>query len=84
MVVSTLNFDLEIRLPQQLHNMIKTGQRWLRLTKYLNLESEVNRLKHSAPPRSYEDLKFTTAVSAKSIGRIVVPTCEAIVHALKD
>lgn len=62
--------------------VIKTGQRWLRLTRYLNLESEVNRLHPSAPPRSYEDLKFTTAVSAKSIGRIDVPTCEAIVHAL--
>lgn len=46
---------------------------------YLNLESEVRRLNNSATTRSYEGLKSTIiAVSAQSIGRIVIATCEVI------
>lgn len=40
-------------------------------------------LRFLATGRSYEDLKFSTAVSPQAIGKIVIETCEAIVKVLK-
>jgi hypothetical protein len=33
---------------------------------------------------TFEDLKFTSAVSPQSIGIIVMKTCTALIHSLKD
>lgn len=41
-------------------------------------------LRYLASGNSFEDLKFTSAISAQAIGRIVVETCSAIIHCLKD
>lgn len=41
-------------------------------------------LRFLATGNSFEDLKFSNAVSAQSIGKIVIETCEAIRKVLKD
>jgi hypothetical protein len=41
-------------------------------------------LRYLATGNSFEDLKFTSAISPQAIGRIVVETCNAIIHCLKD
>lgn len=40
-------------------------------------------LRFLATGRSFEDLKFTTGISAQSLGRIIPETCEAIVKVLQ-
>lgn len=37
-----------------------------------------------ASGNSMEDLKFLTAISAQSLGKIIIETCTAITHVLKD
>lgn len=41
-------------------------------------------LRFLATGRSYEDLKFTTLISAQSLGHIIPETCKAIFSVLKD
>lgn len=41
-------------------------------------------LRYLATGNTFEDLKFTSAVSPQSIGIIVMETCTAIIHSLKD
>lgn len=41
-------------------------------------------LRYLATGRSFEDLKFSTGISAQSLGRIIPETCKAIIHVLKD
>ncbi len=41
-------------------------------------------LRFLATGNTFEDMKFMTAISPQSIGRIVMETCEAIVHCLKE
>lgn len=41
-------------------------------------------LRYLATGRSYEDLKFSTAISAQSLGQIIPETCAAIYTILKD
>ncbi|CAI6352409.1 unnamed protein product [Macrosiphum euphorbiae] len=41
-------------------------------------------LKYLATGNSYEDLKFTSAISPQIIGKIVPETCMAIYEALKN
>ncbi|XP_018804797.1 PREDICTED: uncharacterized protein LOC108978796, partial [Bactrocera latifrons] len=41
-------------------------------------------LRFLATGNSFEDLKFSTAISAQAIGKIVIETCEAITKVLKD
>lgn len=41
-------------------------------------------LRYLATGNSFEDLKFTSAVSPQSIRLIVMETCHAIIHALRD
>ena len=41
-------------------------------------------LLYLATGNTFEDLKFTSAISAQSIGIIVMETCTALLHSLKD
>lgn len=41
-------------------------------------------LRYLATGNSFEDLKFSTAISAQSIGVIVIETCLAIIKVLKN
>ncbi|KAL4084157.1 hypothetical protein QTP88_027990 [Uroleucon formosanum] len=41
-------------------------------------------LRYLATGNSYEDLKFTSAISPQLIGKIVPETCKAIYEALKN
>ena len=41
-------------------------------------------LRYLATGNTFEDLKFTSAVSPLSIGVIVMETCTALIHSLKD
>lgn len=41
-------------------------------------------LRFLAKGNDFEDLKFFYAVSPQAIGKIVIETCEAIIHVLKD
>jgi hypothetical protein len=41
-------------------------------------------LRYLATGNTFEDLKFTGAISPQSIGIIVMETCTALVHSLKD
>ncbi|XP_050320922.1 uncharacterized protein LOC126753463 isoform X2 [Bactrocera neohumeralis] len=41
-------------------------------------------LRFLATGNSFEDLKFSTAISAQAIGKIVIETCKAIIKVLKD
>lgn len=41
-------------------------------------------LRYLATGNSFEDLKFTSAISPQAIGRIVEETCVAIIRSLKD
>lgn len=41
-------------------------------------------LRFLATGRSLEDLKFSTAISAQSLGNIIPETCRALWHALRD
>jgi len=41
-------------------------------------------LRYLATGNTFEDLKFTSAVSPQSIGIIVMETCTALIHSLKD
>lgn len=41
-------------------------------------------LRYLATGNTFEDLKFITAISPQSIGRIVIDTCEAIIHCFKN
>jgi len=40
-------------------------------------------LRFLATGRSYEDMKFTTLISAQSLGHIIPETCKAIIQALQ-
>uniref|UniRef100_A0A803KDN9 DDE Tnp4 domain-containing protein n=1 Tax=Xenopus tropicalis TaxID=8364 RepID=A0A803KDN9_XENTR len=40
-------------------------------------------LRYLATGRSFEDLKFTTGISAQALGRIIPETCNAIIESLK-
>lgn len=41
-------------------------------------------LRFLATGRSFEDLKFTTGISAQSLGRIIPETCQALIKILQD
>jgi hypothetical protein len=41
-------------------------------------------LRYLATGNSFEDLKFTNAISPQSIGIIVMETCTALIHSLKN
>jgi hypothetical protein len=41
-------------------------------------------LRYVATGNTFEDLKFTSAISPQSIGIIVMETCRALIHNLKD
>jgi hypothetical protein len=41
-------------------------------------------LRYLATGNTFEDLKFTSAVSPQSTGIIVMETCTALIHSLKD
>ncbi|KAF6215678.1 hypothetical protein GE061_000009, partial [Apolygus lucorum] len=41
-------------------------------------------LRYLATGRSYEDLKFGSAISAQLLGEIIPETCAAIIHCLKE
>ncbi|CAH2088823.1 unnamed protein product [Euphydryas editha] len=41
-------------------------------------------LRYLATGNTFEDLKFSTAISPQSLGKIVIETCEAIIQVLKD
>ena len=41
-------------------------------------------LRYLATRNTFEDLKFTSAVSPESIGIILMETCTALIHSLKD
>ena len=41
-------------------------------------------LRYLATGNTFEDLKFTSAVSPQSIGIIVMETCTALIHSLND
>jgi hypothetical protein len=41
-------------------------------------------LRYFATGNTFEDLKFTSALSPQSIGIIVMETCTALIHSLKD
>lgn len=41
-------------------------------------------LRYLATGNTFEDLKFTSAISPQSIGLIVIETCTALIHSLKD
>ena len=41
-------------------------------------------LRYVSTRNTFEDLKFTSAISAQSIGVIVMETCTALIHSLKD
>lgn len=41
-------------------------------------------LRFVATGQSFEDLKFSTAISAQSLGHIIIETCSAIVSVLKE
>jgi hypothetical protein len=41
-------------------------------------------LRYLATGNTFEDLKFTSAISPRSIGIIVMETCTALIHSLKD
>jgi hypothetical protein len=41
-------------------------------------------LRYLATGNTFEDLKFTSAISPQSIDIIVMETCTALIHSLKD
>ncbi|XP_055917408.1 uncharacterized protein LOC129949784 [Eupeodes corollae] len=41
-------------------------------------------LRFLASGQTFEDLKFSTLIAPQTIGKIVIETCEAIIHVLKD
>jgi len=41
-------------------------------------------LRYLATGNTFEDLKFTSVISPQSIGIIVMETCTALIHSLKD
>ncbi|XP_036325422.1 putative nuclease HARBI1 [Rhagoletis pomonella] len=41
-------------------------------------------LRYLATGQKFEDLKFLTAISPRSLGRIVIETCEAIISCLSN
>jgi hypothetical protein len=41
-------------------------------------------LSYLATGNSFQDLKFTSAISPQSIGIIVMETCTVLIHSLKD
>jgi hypothetical protein len=51
---------------------------------YSSKPAFVNTLRYLAAGNTLEDLKFTSAISPQSIGIIVLETCTALIHSLKD
>lgn len=47
-------------------------------------ERLVATLRYLATGRSYEDLKFSTGISAQSLGFIIPETCQILYEELKD
>lgn len=41
-------------------------------------------LRYLATGNTFEDLKFISAISPQSIGKIVIETCEALIYCLRN